>query len=438
MDGEPPLKINHLFPRASRVLAQYFDRVRAFQPNARLYLTSVILTGAAMGVYRLLFNFYVLSLGYDEALLGTLITTSSLTALLSALPMGYLVDNIGHKNALVIGTAVLGLAVGIMVLFPSALTFVLMNMVMGLAQSLTGVTMGPFLMENSGEKERTYLFSFTSGLQMASAFFGNWIGGYLPSWIGALQGSAPTSPSAYGGALAAIAIAGSVGILPLLFLRPVRLARDKRSVFAPLAYFGQHSRLLGKLILPTLVTSLGAGLIMPFMNVFFRNVHHQPDPVIGAMFAWGSLAMGIGLLIAPPLADRFGKIQLVVITQALSIPFLVLLGFAPWFAVSAAAYYIRLTLMNMSLPVYQAFVMEKVEPSARATVASLVSMANNVGWAFSPQISGWIQVNYGFQPAFAATLALYVVSIFLYWRFFWYPLGKEQTAPPVPATLKPQ
>jgi MFS family permease len=433
-----PLKPERSFSRFSRVLANYFDRVSAFQPNARLYLTSVILTGAAMGVYRLLFNFYVLSLGYDEALLGTLITTSSLTALLSALPMGYLVDNIGHKTALIIGTAVLGLAVGGMVLFPSALTFVLMNIVLGLAQSLTGVTMGPFLMENSGEKERTYLFSFTSGLRMASAFFGNWIGGYLPTWISTLQGSTPTSPSAYGGALAAIAIAGSVGILPLLFLRPVKIARDKRSVFAPLAYFGQNSRLLGKLILPMLVTSLGAGLIMPFMNVFFRNVHHQPDPVIGAMFAWGSLAMGIGLLIAPPLADRFGKIQLVVITQALSIPFLILLGFAPWFAVSAAAYYIRLTLMNMSLPVYQTFVMEKVEPSARATVASLVSMANNVGWAFSPQISGWIQVNYGFQPAFAATLVLYILSIYLYWRFFWYPLGKEQVVAPLPATLKPQ
>lgn len=432
------MKPDRPFSRLSRVLDNYFERVSAFQPNARLYLTSVILTGAAMGVYRLLFNFYVLSLGYDEALLGTLITTSSLTALLSALPMGYLVDNIGHKTALIVGTAVLGLAVGGMVLFPAALTFVLMNIVLGLAQSLTGVTMGPFLMENSGEKERTYLFSFTSGLQMASAFFGNWIGGYLPTWISTLQGSTPTSPSAYGGALAAIAIAGLVGILPLLLLRPVKIARDKRSVFAPLAYFGQNSRLLSKLILPMLVTSLGAGLIMPFMNVFFRNVHHQPDPVIGAMFAWGSLAMGIGLLIAPPLADRFGKIQLVVITQALSIPFLILLGFAPWFAVSAAAYYIRLTLMNMSLPVYQTFVMEKVEPSARATVASLVSMANNVGWAFSPQISGWIQVNYGFQPAFAATLVLYILSIYLYWRFFWYPIGKEQAVAPLTATLKPQ
>jgi MFS family permease len=75
--------------------------------------------------------------------------------------------------------------------------------------------------------------------------------------------------------------------------------------------------------------------------------------------------------------------------------------------------------MNMSGPVYQTFVMEKVEPSARATVASLVSMANSFGWAFSPTISGEIQVRYGFRPAFMLTILLYVVSISLYWGFFW-------------------
>jgi MFS family permease len=99
-----------------------------------------------------------------------------------------------------------------------------------------------------------------------------------------------------------------------------------------------------------LLTSIGAGLIMPFMNVFFRVVHNKPDPVIGTLFAWGSLAMGVGLLLAPPLAERMGKIQLVVISQALSIPFLILLGFSPIFWVGAATYYIRLSLMNMSSP----------------------------------------------------------------------------------------
>jgi MFS family permease len=129
--------------------------------------------------------------------------------------------------------------------------------------------------------------------------------------------------------------------------------------------------------------------------------------------------MGAGLMIAPPLAERFGKIQLVVITQAVSIPFLMMLGFAPWFGVSAAAYFIRLGLMNMSGPIYQTFVMERVEPGARGTVASLVNMANSFGWALSPVLSGWLQVQSGFGWPFGITIMLYALSTFLYWRFFW-------------------
>jgi len=39
-------------------------------------LWHVIIVGAAMGVFRLFFNFYVFSLEFDQALLGSLITTS--------------------------------------------------------------------------------------------------------------------------------------------------------------------------------------------------------------------------------------------------------------------------------------------------------------------------------------------------------------------------
>lgn len=415
--------------RAKNALAVYADRVNAFSRNSRLYLASVVFLGAAIGVYRLLFNFYVLSLGYNEALLGTLVTTSSLTALIAAMPLGYLIDIIGQKRAFIYGAGAMIVSIVVMVLFPSGGMFVAMSILLGLGQSLNGVAMGPFLMENSGEKERTYLFSFSSGLMMASAFVGNWIGGYLPTWMAGVFDASPTSPIAYGWSLGAIAVLALSGLIPLFFLRPVKLEHGQRSMFAPLSFFAKNTRLLTRLILPMLVTSLGAGLIMPFLNVFYRQVHNQPDPVIGAMFAWGSLAMGIGLLVAPPLADRFGKIQVVVVTQALSIPFLFMMGFSPFYALSAAAYYIRLTFMNMSGPVYQTFVMEKVDPSARATVASLVSMSNSVGWAFSPQISGWLQVKYGFDPAYAATIVLYVISIYLYWRYFWYPDRQKKVQP---------
>jgi MFS family permease len=335
------------------------------------------------------------------------------------LPSGYLADQIGRKTSLVSSGALTALAILVMVVWPAAPVLYAANILFGLAQSLSAVTMGPFLMENSGETERTYLFSFNSGLQMVSASVGNWLGGSLPAWLGSWLVVSPTSSQAYGGALVVVSLTAGLGLAPLFFLRTPRLDRAARSVFTPIQYAAKHPALLAKLVLPMLITSIGAGLIMPFMNVFFRQVYHQPDPVIGTLFAWGSLAMGVGLLIAPPLADRMGKIQLVVVTQALSIPFLIMLGFSPWFWLSAVAYYVRVALMNMSGPVYQTFVMEHVEVDARATVASLVSMSWNFGWAFSPMISGWLQVRSGFDLPYLGTILLYSLSIYLYWAFFW-------------------
>lgn len=410
---------NSTFVKVWHVTQEYASRVRAFTPNARLYLLSVMAIGVAMGVFRLLFNFYVLSLGFDEALLGNLITASSFVGLLAALPAGYLADMIGRKSSLLTSGVLLSTSIIAMALWPGERMFYLMNILSGVAQSLAGVTMSPFLMENSEESERTYLFSFGQGLTMTMASVGSWLGGNLPTWIGAAQRTSATSSLAYGNSILVIGIGAALAILPLVFLRSPRAVKSQRAVFAPFAYAAKNPGLLTKLILPILLTSIGAGLIMPFMNVFFRVVHNQPDPAIGVLFAWGSLAMGIGLLLAPPLAERTGKIQLVVITQAISIPFLILLGFSPLFWIGAASFYIRLALMNMSSPVYQTFIMEHVESSSRATVASLSSMAWNFGWAFSPTISGWLQVQYGFGLPFAGTIALYTVAVAMYWAFFW-------------------
>ncbi len=408
--------------RILRGVRAYVNKLRLFRRNARLYLLNTILAGVSFGVFRLLFNFYVLSLGYDEALLGQLLTVSSVTALLGALPAGYLSDQLGRKASLLLSSTFISCAILGMVIWRTPTSFFAMNVLTGLAQSLSGVTAGPFLMENSGETERTYLFSFSSGIQMVAGFVGNWFGGRLPGWLGAVGSVSATSSTAYGWAITVVAATSFLALVPLGLLQRQQTARQQgQAVLSPFQYASQHPALLGKLIGPMLITALGAGLLMPFMNLFFRVTYGRSDATIGALFAWGSLAMGIGLLAAPPLADRWGKMKLVVITQALSIPFLFLLGFSPWYGLSAFSYLVRLALMNMSNPVYQTFVMEQVEQEARGTVASLVSMSWNFGWAFSPTVSGWLQVRYGFPPVFMGTLISYILAIYLYYRFFLRP-----------------
>ncbi len=400
------------------VIKTYIQRVGAFSPNARKYLISMMIYGAGIGVHRILFNFFLRSLGYDETLMGLLSTVSSMTVLIAALPMGYLADLLGRKLSLIISGLVIGASVLTMVIFPSVPMLIAMNVLMGIGSSLGSVTSGPFLMENSGELERTYLFSISSGLRMAAFSVGDWVGGYLPTWFGNFLNVSPISSTAYAWAIGVAGVMLIIAVIPRLMLKRNILPFDERSIFAPLSYAKEHPGMLTKLLLPMFVTSIGAGLIMPFMNIFFSNVHNQPDPVIGAMFAWGSLAMGVGLILAPAFADRFGKIKVVVFTQALSIPFLVLLGFSPLFSLSALAYYVRLTLMNMSSPVYQTFVMEQVDSESRAMVASLNSMVHSFGRAFSPIISGVLQVSYGFGPPFMGTISLYILAIGMYYFFF--------------------
>ena len=412
----------------SSVLSTYLHRVRAFTGNARLFLLSLLFFGVAMGINQLLFNFYVLSLGYNEATLGNLVTARSLTSLIAALPMGYLTDRIGGKNAFLIGYLGYGVSMAMMLLFPSVPMFIAMNVLQGLAQALSGVATGPFLMENSGPKERTYLFSLSSGMRMTATSIGEWLGGYLPGWAAGIIAVSAVSSKAYGWSLWVMAFLSLASAIPVILMKTISRSVSQRSAFAPISFVRKNPGLLGKLILPSLVISIGAGMIMPFMNVFFRNVHNQSDAAIGVIFAWGSLAMGIGLVAAPALAERFGNIQVVTATQALSIPFLALLGFAPWFEVSVVAYYIRLTLMNMSGPIFSTFIMEKVDHESRGMIASLSSMASNFGWAFSPTISGLLQVRSGFKWPFTITMITYVIAIGMYYAWF---LAKGKGKQPV-------
>ncbi len=399
----------------------YLTRLKAFSTNARLLLISGFLSGISGGISRLLFNFYVLSLGYTESTLGNLVTARSFTTLLAALPMGYLVDKIGRKNAFIVSNIISGISMIFMIVIPSIPIFLIMSVLQGFSQALAVVAQGPFLMENSQEAERTYLFSFSSGIGTTATSVGEWLGGYLPGFFAGMLMVSVMDTAAYRGSLWFVVLFSALALIPTLFMKENRdIAISSRSVFAPFTFFKRAPKILTKLILPNLITSIGAGMIMPFMNVFFRNVHHQSDASIGVIFAWGSLAMGLGLLIAPMLAERFGKIQVVVATQALSIPFLAVLGFTPYIELAIIAYYIRLTLMNMSSPIFSTFAMEQVEPKARAMLASLNSMAFNFGWAFSPTISGVLQERHGFKPPFFITLVLYAISTSMYFFWFWY------------------
>lgn len=411
----------------------YAEKFRLFSPNARIVLVYSGLLGLAFGVSQLLFNFYVLSLGgYDAQFLGLLTSVSSLASLVMAIPAAYLADRFSHKWIMIIAGTLSALVFFGLVALPYRFFLILFYLINGIGTSVRQVTVAPFLMSHTSPEERQYVFSFNFGTVTTAGFVGNLLGGVLPSLVGKLVGVEATSTLAYQLTLGSMTAVGLLSVAPLFLIRDKPRDTSYRPEM-PWTLIGRHGWQLFQMILPQLLIGLGAGLMQPFMNLYYRNVFQRSDVAIGILFGFGSLSMGLAQFIAPPMADRLGKINTVSLTQGLSVPFLLLLGVAAWvvpsgrgdintwFIFAAIAFLIRLGLMNLSGPVYQTFVLEQVKPEIQTLAISLNSMVSLFGWAFSPSVSGYFQVTYaefGFVPIFFTTAALYILGIGLVWAFF--------------------
>lgn len=402
-------------------ISTYRQTFRHFSRNARLYLISNIIQGLVFSIYMLFFNLFILARGFEKDFLGFLAAIPSFVGLVFAFPAGAISDRIGHRRAMMLGTLLSALPVAGIILLTDKAWMSALYVVFGCARTLTMVSSSPFLMENSTPQERTSLFSASFGLSTLVGFFGNLIGGLLPALFAILLSVDTESVPAYQGTLWVVVGLSLAAVIPLALIREEERIGPLSSVpslpgvpaNAPLPF-----KLIGKLLLPNAIISIGAALLIPYMNVFFKEKFPIPDSVLGAVFSVSSVAMGLATLASPMLAGRMGKIRALVLTQLISIPFLLAIGFAPWLGVAMVAFWIRAALMNMGNPLYSAFAMEQVDERARARVSSLMGMGWNIGWSVGPYLSGLMQVRVGFSPIFLITAGTYLAGSIMPYVFF--------------------
>ncbi len=177
-----------------------------------------------------------------------------------------------------------------------------------------------------------------------------------------------------------------------------------------------------RLLLPGFLISLGAGQVIPFLNVFIQGRFHLELASLNALFAITGLGTLIATLIQPALARRWGKIGSVVLVQATSIPFIVVLGFSPIFWTVAIAMAVRNSLMNAGNPIFGAFAMERVRPEERATFSAASSLLWALGWVIAGPWYSLLQATLGFSAGYAVNfgtiIVLYTVGTVLYWAWF--------------------
>ncbi|HUX37399.1 MAG TPA: MFS transporter, partial [Rectinemataceae bacterium] len=201
---------------------------------------------------------------------------------------------------------------------------------------------------------------------------------------------------------------------------------------------GQNSRIAPslwlKLLLPGFLIGMGAGLTIPYLNLYFKDVFSLEDGAIGAAVAAGQIATFIGMASGPALARRIGKPWAVVGTQMASVPLILVLAWIHSLPLAIFAYLLRQSLMNLATPIQDIFLLEHVPPSRMIFLNAVRTLVWNGSWTISARLSGWIIWKGGFAPSFTVTAILYALGTALFWLFFIYGREAGRKGSPPPAT----
>ncbi len=397
------------------MLREYLATMRGFSRDAKLYLICTSLYSLMIGVQYLYLNLYALELGFDQAFIGLLVGIPAFVTASAALPVGFLLPRFGYRRGLLLGVSLqIGALLG-WTLLPFRAPLLAASALWGLGSALTMITASPLMADVSTERDRTHLFSIQFAAATLATVVASAVGGVLPGLYHRLFGLPDSGPAPYRATLITAMVIASFALAPVIWMGR---HRGRVNLSLKRAKLRPHRKPLLQLIAIQLTISCGAGLIMPFVNVFYRIEFGASDATLGMAFAISSLTIVFAGLMMPLLVKRLGNIWAIALTQLLSLPFLLVMGFAPWLWISISGYLIRTALMNMSTPTFNALSMGVVPPSLRPLAASLVSLSWNGGWALSSFVSGHIQGVAGFSPLFLAMMGFYLLSPILVVVFF--------------------
>jgi MFS family permease len=430
-------------------LRRYARSFTGFERDARIFLVTTLIYGVALSLWWVDFNLYLTALGFDPAFIGISGTAGAVAGVLVAFPASILSDRLGRRIVLVLGAAGSTVAIAGLIVVTSPIAILACAAAMGAASQAIFVVQSPFLMEHSRPEHRNELFSLQSAILTVTSVGAALLGGAIAAIVTSVGGIGASDPAVYRVLLLVMAIAAAAATVTILALRDdrPRRRRDLRTpeqrpgdawAGEPIAWRPDRPSAtrrvrLGiphpsdpatfwRLLIPGFLIALGAGQVIPYLNVFIEGKFDIDLAALNIIFAVTGLGTAFAIMVQPALARRFGKVGSVVLVQGVSIPFLVVLGFSPvlWTVVMAMA--VRNSLMNAGNPIANAFAMERLRPAERATYAATASLLWSLGWAIAGPWYSLLQATLGFEAGytinFVTVIVLYSLGTWLYWRWF--------------------
>ncbi|HEY3697174.1 MFS transporter [Phenylobacterium sp.] len=135
--------------------------------------------------------------------------------------------------------------------------------------------------------------------------------------------------------------------------------------------------------------SFGGGFVVqPMLVLWLFERFGLSLATAGAFFFWAGLLTAASMLVASPLARRFGLVNTMVFTHIPANVCLVGAAFAPTLPVALGLLLVRAALSSLDVPARTSYVMAIVSPAERAAAAGVTNVPRSLAAAISPSLAG--------------------------------------------------
>lgn len=375
-----------------------------------IYLTSF--TSLAYGYIIIAITAYLPEIGMSSGQVGLLIGVNGLVFVVSAIPIGRLADRKGKKTIFMLG--MIGIPPSILVYaFTTELVPLLIAIsIAAVCEGAFASTWNALIADQTTSHNRNQAFSLS--FIVGNASFG--IGFAVPFLFPTIQGwTGWTSEEIHD--FAFILMAGVAALSPIL-LWPI--LKNYKEVVTPSEGFvrGQSNIILFKFSGVNALIGLGAGFIIPLIPTWLLLKFGVTDAWSGPLLAVSNITIGLAAILSPRIADRYGVVKAIVVTQAVSTFFMLSLAFMPGAILAASMYLVRSALMNMSVPLLDAYLMGIIAKEERGFASALNSLIWRLPNSVSTIIGGKMLEDGEYELPFYIATAFYAVGIALFhWQF---------------------
>ena len=366
--------------------------------DGKLILSARIVRTFAYGFLSIILAIYLKLIGFDEILIGLVLSATLVNSVIFTLVASFYADKIGRKKVLIIYSFLMSIS-GVIFLATDNYVALIAAALIGTI-NVTGSETGAFL-----SIEQATLPQTVKDLKKRTTIFAiyNMVGTFAMSAGVLLSGLPQILQNSYGlnqvesikplfllYSLLAVVVIG----IYFLLSKKIELELDnKDEKRKPLTQvLSSNSKVIvGKLSALFAVDSFAGGFVIQSIVAYWFFTKFGTDlQGLALIFSVAGALTAFSFFVATKIAYRIGLIKTMVVTHISSNILLVLVAFATTFPIALGLYLARMGLSQMDVPTRQSYIVAIVREEEITAAAGITNTSRNIAQAVSPTITGVI------------------------------------------------